>query len=437
MKLLQEIILDFQEQALECGVTRRLPYEIVAGKVFVCVGVRRCGKSTLLFQIVDRLQRQGVGRKNILYVNLFDDRLDTVRRGGMRDVVEAYYALYPQKRRSEKVYCFFDEIQMVSGWESFVDRLLRTEKCEVFIMGSSSRMLSREIATQMRGRAIAWELFPFSFAEYLRLRGAEAKPLSSKSRVRIQKCFAEYWERGGFPEVRDASARVRLMTHQEYFKTMVHRDVVERNDAAHPQAVLDAALRLINQVGSMFSINALTGYLKSLGHKATKTFVGECIKWFEDAYFLFPVKIFHPSVSVQNANARKVYCVDHGMVGSVSNGILVNSGHLLENLVFSHLRAMTDRIHYYRTGNGKEVDFIWSVDGRQWRLTQVCESLAAEKTRRRELGAVREAMEEKGLNGATVVTRDETETVDSGEGRIDVVPAWRYLMDLDRTAGAS
>jgi predicted AAA+ superfamily ATPase len=316
---------------------------------------------------------------------------------------------------------------MAAGWEPFVDRLLRTEKCEVYITGSSSRMLSREIATQMRGRAVPWELFPFSFREYLDWRGQRYGRPSSKTRTGIRKCFAEFWERGGFPEVRDASSRIRLMTHQEYFKTVIHRDIVERNDAAHPQAVLDASLRLINQVGSMFSVNALTDYLRSLGHKVTKSFVSDCVRWLEDAYFLFPVSIFHPSVSVQNANTRKVYGVDHALVRSVSNGILVNSGHLLEDLVFVHLRSMTDRIHYYRTRTGKEVDFAWSAGEGDWRLVQVCESLAADKTRKRERRALEEAMAELGIAAGTVVTRDDSETIETDRGRITVVPAWEYL----------
>jgi predicted AAA+ superfamily ATPase len=120
------------------------------------------------------------------------------------------------------------------------------------------------------------------------------------------------------------------------------------------------------------------------------------------------------------------------MVRSVSNGILVNSGHLLENLVFAHLRSMTDRIHYYRTGTGKEVDFIWQGEGRDWRLVQVCESLDAPDTRKRELSALEEAMRERRSRAGTVVTRDGDEAIDSDAGSIRVVPAWRYLLETGR-----
>ena len=427
MSALSEIILDGQECELQCGVSRRLHYELVPGKAFIATGVRRCGKSTLLTQIMHRLQQQGVSRQNMLCLNFFDDRLQPQRHGGIGETIETYFELYPNKRGAETVYCFLDEIQMVDGWEPFVARLLRSEKCEVFLTGPSSRMLSKEIATQMRGRGLSWELFPFSFREYLDYCEIPAGPLSSSLRSKHQNAFGRFWETGGFPEVIDMSPRLRVMAHQEYFKTIVHRDVVERNDAAHPQAVLDLALRLINQVGSMYSINALTGYVKSLGHRASKTFVGDCVNWLHDAYALFPVKIFHPSQSVQNANTRKIYCADHSMVRSISTGMLVNSGHLLENLVFTHLRTMSERIHYYRTENGREVDFIWQSPGQDWQLVQVCETLASPETRKRELTALQESIREWRLNRATVVRRNEAERIYTESGIIEVMPAWRFL----------
>ena len=156
---LKEIILDFQEAELATGVPRRLRVTAVPGKATVCIGPRRSGKSTFMFQLVRKLLASGVSRENILYLNFFDDRLRQLQRDGLVVVLEAYFSLYPEKKNAQKVYCFFDEIQTVPGWEAFVDRVMRTEVCEVYITGSSARMLSREIATQMRGRALSWELF--------------------------------------------------------------------------------------------------------------------------------------------------------------------------------------------------------------------------------------------------------------------------------------
>ena len=139
---IKSIILDFQELSLETGVPRLLKVETVPGKATICIGVRRSGKSTYLFQIMNRLLDKGVPRENILYVNFFDDRLHNFKREGLGMIVEVYYSLYPEKKNAETVHCFFDEIQVVEDWEPFVDRLMRTEKCEVYLTGSSARMLS-------------------------------------------------------------------------------------------------------------------------------------------------------------------------------------------------------------------------------------------------------------------------------------------------------
>lgn len=435
IEMLKSIILDFQEARLDTGVPRHLRIETVKGKAAVCIGVRRSGKSTYLFQVIRRLLSSGVSRENILYLNSFDDRLHNLRQKGLGQITEAYYSLYPEKKNTEKVYYFFDEIQAVPGWEPFVDRLMRTEKCEVYLTGSSARMLSKEIATQMRGRALSWEMFPFSFREFLDYREiGSAGTLSTKKRLLVQKAFEGYWETGGFPEVAGLSRNLRLKTHQEYFHTILFRDLVERHDISHPRALSDLAHWLVDNTASRYSINSLTGYLKSLGHKAPKSAVSDYLEWFEDAYFLFTVRIFDASLARSNTNPKKIYCIDHALVNSVSSGILVNSGHLLESLAFTALRRLYPEIYYYKTKAGREVDFIVPVRKRARMLVQVCESLAEPKTRKREMAALGEAMAELGLKSGTIVTRNEEERIESGGAAIEVTPMWRFLLDLPESA---
>ena len=429
---LKAMILDFQEAAPATGVPRRLRLETMPGKATVCIGVRRSGKSTFLYQLIERLAARGIPRQNVLYLNLFDDRLHNLRHGGLGAIIDAYFSLYPQKKQVETVHCFFDEIQAVPGWEPFVDRLLRTERCQVYLTGSSAHLLSREIATQMRGRALAWEIFPFSFREFLDYRGIDgAGELSTGRRLAVANAFEEYWERGGFPEVAGVGRELRLRIHQEYFNAILFRDLVERHDVSHPRAVADLAHRLVDCAASLYTVNSLTGYLKSLGHKVPKAAVAEYLAWFEDCYFLFTVQIFDASAARRNANPKKVYCIDHALIMSAASGILVNSGHLLENLVFTALRRRHERIYYYRTGTGREVDFVVPRRGRPPLLVQVCESVAHPQTRKRELAALARAMEELGVMSATLVTRNQRERIEAGGGRIDAVPIWRFLLDAD------
>jgi len=430
LETVKQIIIDSQEQTLQTGVPRRLEIQAVPNKATVVIGVRRCGKSTFLFQLMERLLRQGVPRENLLYVNFFDDRLHGLRQQGPAAVLDAYFALYPEKKNTELVYCFFDEIQAVPGWEPFVDRAMRTERCQVFLSGSSARMLSREIAPQMRGRALSWELFPFSFQEFLDSQGLDsAAPRSTKKRHTLRKAFDEYRQTGGFPEVVGLDRRLRIKIHQEYLRAVLFRDLVERHDVSHPRAVSDLAHRLLESTASLYSINSLTGYLKSLAHRAPKAAVSGYLAWFEDAYFLFSVRLFDASLSRSNANPKKIYCADHALVPSVASGVLVNSGHLLENLVFIALRRVSPEIHYYRTRSGLEVDFTLRPEAGPRRLVQVCESLAEPRTRKREIDARGQAMAELDLASGTIVTLDQEERIETASGAIEVVPAWRFLLD--------
>ena len=434
LKILQSIILDFQESSIPSSIPRHLQIHPMPNKACICIGVRRSGKSTYLFQIIQRLLEAGVDRENILYVNFFDDRLHGLQQAGIGLITEAYYGLYPAKKNNEKVYCFFDEIQELVGWELYIDRLMRTEKCEITITGSSAQMLSKDIATQMRGRSLSWELYPFSFHEFLDHKqlslpsSASNQAVSNKTRLLVQQAFSEYWETGGFPEVLGLDQKLRIKIHQEYYHALLYRDLIERHDIAHPKAVSDLAYRLIDNIASLYSINKLTGYLKSLGHKVSKTSVGNYLTWFEDAYFLFTVKLFDASLSRSNANPKKIYCIDHAFVSSISSNILLNSGHKLENLVFNVLRRKYRRIYYYKTKNGQEIDFIIQADNRSIQLVQVCEDMHDAATRKREISALKTAMKELELECGIIVTRHEEESIEVDSGKIKVVAAWRFCL---------
>lgn len=431
IETIKKLILDYQELSGDTGTARLIEVKRVAGKATVIIGVRRGGKSTYLSQIIEELLRQGIVRENILYLNFFDDRLHALRQGGLGQIVDAYYSLYPDKKNRETVYCFFDEIQAVAGWEPFIDRLMRTEKCEVYLTGSSAEMLSREVATQMRGRAISWELFPFSFQEFLDYHlVALHKPLTTAKIHKLQQMFDIYWETGGFPEVAGLDRKLRVKIHQDYFQTILYRDLVERHNIAHPKAVSDLAHWLIDNTASLYSVNRLTAYLKLLGYNTPKYAVAEYIQWLEDAYFLFTVYIYDPSNARRNTNPKRIYCIDHAMVVSVSSGILVNSGHLLENLVFITMRRLYPEIYYYKTKTGKEVDFIIPRRKKSFLLIQVCETLAHPQTKQREVTALTEAMTEKGNQEGYIITKHEEEVITTAAGIIKVVPAWRFLLDI-------
>jgi predicted AAA+ superfamily ATPase len=426
LNVIKEIILDNQESTLFTGVRRQTEMINLKGKASICIGVRRCGKSTLLNQKMHEI-RSGFNNENIICLNFFDDRLNVLRNGNLQLILDAYYGLYPNKK-GEQIFCFFDELQECLNWEPFVDRLLRNENATVFITGSSAKLLSKEIATQMRGRSLSIELFPFSFLEYLNFHKVDFKKSTSKTRYNLEYWFEKYFETGGFPEVATIDAKTRVKIHQEYYKSILHRDVIERFDSIHPKATMQIAYRLLSSVSSLYSQNRVTDYMKSLGYKLTKSFVSDCIDWLEDACFLFSVKKYDRSVSKQNLNAKKVYCIDHSLVKSVVGGIVENKGYMLENMVFCQLRRITQEIYYYKTRQGNEVDFYWIDENNNPGLVQVSWDLNDETTKKREIRALSQAMQETGIQSSTIVSRNYTETINIDNRQIKVIPAWQFFM---------
>ena len=426
------MILNAQAGSLYIGTTRHLRPTNVMNKATIIIGVRRSGKSTLLNQIANKWLSKGVSKENILYINFFDDRLSKLHFLGLDIVMQSYYLLYPGKKTQETIYCFFDEIQVVPGWEAFIDRILRTENVVVYISGSSAQMLSIEIATQMRGRALSWELFPFSFKEYAdHVKVKWDIPLNTQQRLFIENAFQDYWDCGGFPEVIGLEKSLRIKVHQEYFDSILFRDLIERFDISHPRALVDLAKNMLENIASMYTINSLTGFLKSLGYNVPKSSVSDYLKWFEDAYFLFTVRMFDSSFRRSNANPKKIYCVDHSLIKSVSSGILTNSGHILENIVFMMLRRLTSDIFYYKTKGNLEVDFIFKNEEGKLTLLQVCESLVNVTTRQREISALEVSMAELNLTKGYIITRNETESLIIKSRMIEIMPVWKLLLETN------
>lgn len=429
-EILKEIILEGQAFVPNEYVKRDLSVSVIEKKASILIGVRRCGKSTYLLQYIEDLLRKGVAQENILAINFFDDRLHFINHTNLTAITDTYYSIYPNKKNLEKIYCFFDEIQVVSGWEVYIERLLRTENCEIVITGSSAKMLSREIATQMRGRSLSWEIFPFSFLEFLRSNNIEVKkPINSPQKYILTNLFDKYFKIGGFPEVQNVGDRDRVKIHQEYFRSVLFRDIIERHNLNHPKAILYLAHHLIDNIGQLYSINRLVNFLKTAGYKTSKTFVSEIVDLFEDAYFLFTVRKYDESHQKQQVNPKKVYCIDHALVNSVSSGINENEGALLENLVFLYIRRLYSEIYYYKTAKDQEVDFLVIPSKGSKFLVQICKSIQNEKTRKRELSAIATAMAELQVEKCILLTLNEYEEIQLSTGVVSVMPIWKYILN--------
>lgn len=437
IECLKRIILEYQNlEPLSGLLPRRVAIGSLPGKVSVVTGVRGSGKTTLLRQRIRQLIEGGVPRENLLYLDLADDRLYWLRHENPDLILEAYFELHSQKRGNETVHGFFDEIQALPHWQLFIDRLLRTEKCEVTVAGSLLPSPEGETTSPLTGRIVSWELFPLSFQEFLDGKGIENDgPLSTKQRLTIQKAFEAYWQVGGFPGVNRLDQRQRIEAHQTNWNTIL-ASIIGHHNISHPRAVSDLAHWLVDNTGSFYSVSHLTDYLKSHSHRVRKSSVVDWLAAFEDAGLLFSVNIFSNSPTRVSVNPRKVYCIDHALVTSISSGILINRDSLLENLVFTALLRVTPEIFYYKTKTGREVDLVALLptapnNERAILLIQACASLADPRVRQSEVRSLSEAMVELAVAEGTIVTWRTDETIPVGFGTIQVVPVWQFLLEMD------
>ena len=427
-QIFTELIASSQEQELHGGSRRDLELSALESKITVCVGVRRCGKSTLMQQQFQALAERGIPRENMLMLNFADERLANMGNEGWNELYETYYSMYPQKRRKEKVYFCFDEIQMHPHWELFVERLRREENCEIYITGSSAAMLSREIHTALRGRSLSWELFPFSFGEYLERRGIPRSGYGTSRKLAVQNAWSTYREEGGFPEAYGIAPNWRIRLHQDYFDALLYRDVVERYNVSQPLVLKQLARRMLGSIGAQLSINKLSNDFRSSGISISKETIQQYIAWLEDAYFLFCIPACSASASERFRLMRKVYCIDHAMVKSLCGTFSELQGQMLENMVFLSLRRNTPEVYYYKTQAGHEVDFLAVHPSTHEKLlVQVCANLNTPNTRQRELRALCEAMVETGLRKAIIVTESENDEIDTEQGKIILTAAPEFL----------
>jgi predicted AAA+ superfamily ATPase len=262
------------------------------------------GKTYILFSLIEQL-RQSIDLRNIIYINFEDDRLFPLKLENLDDLMEGYYELYPHKRE-ERVYLFLDEVQNVEGWERYIRRIYDTLNLQIYITGSSSKLLSSEIATSLRGRTITYEIFPFSFREYLRHREIEVNLYSSKSVSFIKNAFNSYLIDGGFAETFDESPDVQKRILKDYLDLIIYKDVVERYSIKNQSLLKHLIKYMFVNMGTLISINRLYNDYKSQGYKVGKDTLQDYISYLQEAYTLFTTPIYRNSVREEQRNPKKL-----------------------------------------------------------------------------------------------------------------------------------
>jgi len=412
-RLLRTVIADQMELKWNDSFLRReIPdYMINGNEIVVISGIRRCGKSTLLHQIRDSSD------ENAFYMNFDDDRLIQFKVEDFQMLLELFIELFtPQKT------LYFDEIQNVEGWETFVRRV-HDYGYKIFVTGSNATMLSRELGTRLSGRFVLHELFPFSFKEYLAFKGVELQEtntLSTEIRAQLQKHFSDFFIFGGFP--------VYIRHHNpEYLKmlydSILFRDVLVRNNLTNEKEMQELVYFLVSNIAKPSSYNALS---KVIGI-SNPTTIKNYTSFLQNAYMLFATNKYDVSLKKQIQNPKKFYFIDNALVKTLGFYFSDDTGRLLENLVFIELLRRKHDVFYH--SNQKECDFVIRSGNSIKLAIQVTHSISEKSTRQREINGLMEAMEQYNLASGMIITTDEEESITIDERQISVIPAWKWLLN--------
>ena len=369
----------------------------------VAIGMRRSGKTCFLFQTIRELLAAGIELDRILYINFEDDRIFPMNQKLMWQMIDDWYALYPENHH-RCCYLFLDEVQNVEGWPLVLRRLLDSKNIQMYVTGSSAKLLSKEIATSLRGRSLAVEILPYSYLEYLTAHHIEhpSKPFGQKSLDHHRQYLLNYFKMGGFPGVQSMPTNEHLESLQNYVEVLIFRDVIERHQISNVALLKYFIQFLLKSVSAPFSINKFYNDIKSQGYKVAKDTLYSYLDYIEDAYLVFSVPIFSESLRRIQTTPKKIYGIDNGLITANTFNLSANMGKMLENQVYLDLRRQGKKIFYYQTKDGYEIDFITQDLQGHHEMIQVVWDASDKDTLEREERALRQAEKELGFPGRLI-----------------------------------
>lgn len=414
-ELLKRIIFeqqDYVSRMIENTIPRFIADEwLDTSEVLIISGIRRCGKSVLMQQIRRKLPEKD------FFFNFDDDRLVNFKIEDFQTLQECFYELFGKQRTY-----YFDEIQNIRGWETFVRRLYN-EECKVIVTGSNAKMLSRELGTHLTGRYISVEMYPFSFREFLMLNNhsySERDFYTTAGRATLLSLFRQYLSQGGFPRF--------LVSHSvDYLKSLyqgiIYRDVLTRNAISNEKEMQEMIFYLASNATKRITYSSLG---KIIGVKHPET-VKKYLDYVEQTYLIHQLLKYDPSLKIQLSNPKKIYFIDNAIVNRIGFNATANIGVQLENLVFIELRRRGCQLFYH--SDNKECDFIVRNGTHITQVYQVTVSLSlSPQTREREIAGLMEAMISYQLNEGYIITMEEKEELNLQGHDIHIIPAWEWML---------
>ena len=426
---MKQYLIDKKEDIKNLSVKKReIRFLKTKSIVQAVIGPRRAGKSFSLFYF---MKSQKLKDEDFVFVNFEDDEIKKLQEREKKKLVQFHVEIYGK----EPKYVFLDEIQNLKNWEPFVYSLYEKKRYCIFMTGSSSKLLSKEIATQLRGRALPRVILPLNFREYLELKRIKLHyPLSTLSISKIKNTLMNFLSHTGFPQVVIDGLNPKVFL-KEYTDLVIFRDIVERYKVTNIHSLRFLMTSMLSSISNEFSINKVFNDLKSIGVKIGKGTLYDYTAYLEDVMFSFLVKKFYFSEKKSMLSIPKVYVCDVGLPNYlVSTKISENIGRNMENVVFLELKRREieggPSVFYFKDYQQNEVDFVLKEGLEVGRLIQVTYASSRDEIERREVKSLIKASDELKCKDLLVITWDyEGEEIINNK-KVKFVPLWKWLLSF-------
>ena len=424
---IKSIIKDFHSSKIKESRPRRIKLPIDVNTIISVIGVRRSGKTFLLFNTIKQLLNNGINIKKILYINFEDERLN-LKHGDLDLILQSYMELYPEYNLNS-CYFFFDEIQNVDGWEKFIRRVFDTITNNIYITGSNSKLLSTEIATSLRGRTISYTLYPLSFKEYLDFNDIDNSYYGTRQKISVLKHYNDFLKFGGFPELLDLPQDLKIKRLQNYFDTIIYKDLIERFEIGNPTILKYFLKKVLVQITKPLSVNKIYKELKSQGYKISNNLLYEYLDHINSTFAAILIPKFDFSEMKQLKSEKKAYSIDNGILTATNYSFSGNLGALLENMIALEILKYEMDITYFKTN--LECDFIVK-NKLNYYPVQVCYSLTYSGTLDREIKGLIKACKYVNSPQGLIIANDYEDKIEKDNIKIDIIPAFKFMLNMEK-----
>lgn len=425
---------NFWEKPWDEGITRpfyveKMRSHLNSGQVLIVTGARRSGKSFLMKQLASALHKEGVEKKNILFINFEDPRWLKRDAALLFEIIETYQELM---QPGEKPYIFLDEIQGVAGWERWMRTIHELNKATLIVSGSNAKLLGRELGTVLTGRHLDIKVYPLSFREFLEFKGLQSFA-DSNSVSAVRGYLREYFTKGTFPALVFLQSGIQEW-FLDYYDDVLEKDVIKRFKVRKIEQLKALLNFYMSNISKLSTFNSVAKFLKISPDTAEKF-----TAYFEQSYLLFPLRRFSFGFKEQQRSPRKIYSVDTVLAEAIGFRMSDDFGRVAENIVYLEYlrRKITNpgyEFFYWKDEqagrDGKEVDFVVKNGNHVIEITQVCMGDLSGDTKKRELRAIAKAVKKINPEKIIVITDDFEGEEDFAAGKIQYVPLWKWLLNI-------